>query len=125
MKQIGGPLIGPGGAALPLSAAIEANGIVFVSGQLPLRNGAVVGTDIVEQTHLVLDLIAGILAQADLTLAHVTRCGVWLIDPADFPAFNQAYASRFAAPYPARATVISRLAVPGALVEIDAMAVRP
>lgn len=50
--------------------------------------------------------------------------GIVLTRVEDFAAFNRVYAARFAEPYPARATVISGLAIPGALVEIDAVAVR-
>ncbi len=124
MKAIGPIMLGPSGAELPLSAAVEAGGLVFVSGQLALDGGRIIEGGIEAQTARALDLIAAILADAGLTLNDVARCGVWLTDAADFPAFNRIYAERFAAPYPARATVISALAVPGAKVEIDAVAVR-
>lgn len=125
MKQVGQPLIGPSGAALPLSAGIEAGGFVFVSGQLSLKDGKLVDGDVAAQTNFAIDAIAGVLAEAGLDLEHVVRCGVWLTRAEDFPGFNAAYAARFATPFPARATVISTLAVPGALVEIDAIAWRP
>jgi 2-iminobutanoate/2-iminopropanoate deaminase len=47
---------------------------------------------------------------------------VWITRQEDFPAYNRAYGARLAAPYPARSTVISQLAVPGALIEIEALA---
>ncbi len=124
MKQIGGAIVTPTGQTLPLSAAIEANGLVFVSGQLPMRDGAIVGDDITTQTGAVIDAIEAVLDKAGLTLAAIAKTTVWITRIEDFAAFNAVYAARFAAPYPARATVVSALAVPGALVEIDAIAVR-
>ncbi|MGY4395753.1 2-iminobutanoate/2-iminopropanoate deaminase [Sphingomonas sp. UYAg733] len=123
MKQIGGPVVTPTGQILPLSAAIEANGLVFVSGQLPMRDGAIVGVDIATQTGAVIDAIEAVLDKAGLTLAAIVKTTVWITRIEDFAAFNAVYAARFAAPYPARATVVTALAVPGALVEIDAIAV--
>ena len=108
--------------APPLSAAIAANGFVFVSGQLALKDGKIAGHDVSAQTELVIDALEAILAQAGLTIAAVVKVGVWLTRAEDFAAFNDVYAKRFAAPYPARATVICALAIPGALVEIDAIA---
>lgn len=124
MKRIGGALLDSKGNEFPLSNAIEANGQVFVSGQLSLVNGAIVGSSVTEQTEIVMRRIEEILKSADLTLSNVVKMGVWLVDPADFAEFNAAYASFLSPPFPARATVIAKLAIPGALVEIDAIAVR-
>lgn len=124
MERIGNPIVTPAGAVLPLSAGIAAGGFVFVSGQLPLRDGKIEGNDIATQTHVVIDAIETVLGAAGLTLANVVKTGIWITRAEDFASFNAAYAARFAEPYPARATVVSALAVPGALVEIDAIAVR-
>jgi reactive intermediate/imine deaminase len=124
LQRIGNPIVTPAGVTLPLSAAIEANGMVFVSGQLPLRDGGIAGDDVATQTGIVIDNIAAVLALAGLGLGDVVKTTVWLTRAEDFAAFNTAYAARFSEPFPARATVISALAVPGALVEIDAIAVR-
>ena len=124
MRALGGELRGPTGAVLPLSGAVEAGGTVYVSGQLAMSNGRIVGDDVATQTPLAIDAIEALLEEASLELADVARADVWLTRLEDYAAFNQAYASRFSAPYPARATVVSALAVPGALVEIDAIAVR-
>jgi len=123
MHRIGNPIVTPAGVTLPLSAGIAANGFVFVSGQLPLRDGKIAGDDVAAQTQVVIDAIEAVLAAAGLTLAHVVKTGIWLTRAEDFAAFNTVYAKRFAEPYPARATVVSALAVPGALIEIDAIAV--
>lgn len=107
---------------LPLSGARRAGSLIFVSGQLALKDGQVVGDDVTAQTGLVIDAIAAQLAPFGLDLGDVVKTGVWLTAAHDFPAFNEVYAERFADPYPARSTVISGLALPGALVEIDAIA---
>jgi 2-iminobutanoate/2-iminopropanoate deaminase len=122
IEQIGSSVVGPGGIVLPLSAAVRAGDFVFVSGQLALRDGRIVGADTAAQTAVALDLIEGILLEAGLTLRHVVKTSVWLTPEADFKSFNAAYSERFQSPYPARATVVCNLAVPGALVEIDAVA---
>lgn len=111
-------------AALPLSQSAEAAGLVFLSGQLAIRDGALVEGDVAAQTEVVIDRIAALLEDLGLSLADVVRCGVWLTDASDVGAFNAVYARRFARPYPVRATVVSALVVPGARIEIDAVASR-
>lgn len=110
---------------LPLSLAREAGPFVFISGQLALRDGQVVGDTVSAHTDLVIDAIEGQLARFALDLSDVVKTTVWLTSASDFPAFNAAYAKRFRDPYPARATVVSALLLPGALVEIEAIAFRP
>ena len=107
---------------LPLSKARRAGNLLFVSGQLALRDGKIVGDDVAEQTDLVLDAIAEQLEAHGASMSAVVKTSVWLTRVEDFAAFNAAYARRFSDPYPARSTVISALALPGALVEIDAVA---
>lgn len=111
-------------AALPLSPAIIAGEFVFVSGQLALHDGACTGGDIAAQTHVALDNIEAILLDAGLTLDDVVKTTIWLTRAEDFPAFNAAYGSRFGTPYPARSTTVTQLLIPGALVEIEAVARR-
>lgn len=123
MKIHGGPLVGPGGGVLPLSLAVEVDGLVFVSGQLALVDGRVEG-DIASQTQRTFDSIAAILSGAGLSLDHVIKATIWLTDPADFAAFNTVYAERLSAPYPARSCVISQLVLPNARVEIEVVASR-
>lgn len=87
-----------------------------VTGQVP--------EGVAAQTEQVLDNVEAALRLVGLTLADVVRSTVHLqhLDR-DFPAFNEVYARRMPAPYPARTTVGSTLA--GILVEIDVLAVRP
>ncbi len=123
MRIHGKPLIGPGGKTIPLSAAIETDGLVFVSGQLALVDGKVEG-DITVQTELTFDAIAAILGESGLSLDNVVKATVWLTEPSDFAAFNAVYAKRLPAPFPARSCVVSQLVLPNARVEIEVVASR-
>lgn len=120
-----GPPVERAGQVQPISPAVIADDrLVFVAGQVPMRNGQPAGDDIASQTHYTIDLIEGILQRADCTLADVVKTTVWLVDAKDYPGFNEAYAERFpAATAPARSTVISGLIAP-VLVEIEAIALR-
>lgn len=110
------------GASLPLSKAIEIGGLVFVSGRVPTRDGRIAGDGIAEQTEVVIDRIEEALEPFGLTLANVVKSTVWITEAGFFGEFNQVYARRFTAPYPTRSTVVSALALPGALVEIEVIA---
>ena len=120
-----GPPVQRAGVVQPISPAVIADDrLVFVAGQVPMRNGQPAGADIASQTHYTLDLIEAILQQAGCTLSDVVKTTVWLVNAADYPSFNAAYAERFpAATAPARSTVISGLIAP-VLVEIEAIALR-
>lgn len=123
---VGGTLTLPDGKTLPLSKAVRAGDFVFVSGQLGLTpQGQLAGDTIEAQTRQVLQNISGILAEAGTDLAHVVKATVWLVNCPDFTRFNQIYAEHFAHHPPARATVVSGLVLPGALVEIEVVAYAP
>ena len=124
MERIGGELLLGTGAAVPLSLGVRVGDFVFVSGQLALRHGRIVGSDIRTQTATTLDNVAGVLAQAGLTLADVCKVTVWLTNAEDFPAFNAIYAEHMSVPFPARSTVVAELLLPGALIEIEVIAYR-
>lgn len=117
-------IVASGVSAVPISAAVEVGELVFVSGQIAYRDGKVVGENVAQQTNAVIDAIEGILSQLGLTLDNIVKTNVWLVDAKLFSEFNLAYANRLRAPCPARSTVISGLAIPGAVVEIDAIASR-
>ena len=111
----------PGGAYSP---GIVAEGrFVYVSGQGPMRNGVIVGETTGEQTKVVLENLAAVLAEAGASLADVVRCGVFLADIADFAEMNAVYAEVFPEPLPARTTVGAALT--RMKVEIDCVAVLP
>jgi 2-iminobutanoate/2-iminopropanoate deaminase len=108
-----------------LTAFVEANGIVFVSGQLAFDSQArIPHEDIEGQTTLALKNLAVALAGAGLALKDVVKTTVWLRDARDFPVFNSVYANVFGELRPARSTVVGQLVHPDALVEIEAVAAR-
>ena len=110
----------------PFSQAIEANGMVFVSGQLPidLTTGVFAGNDIVSQVKQSLTNIASVLKEAGLEMSDVVKTTVLLQNMSDFAAMNEVYASFFKEPYPARAAFEVVKLPKGALVEIEAIAVK-
>jgi 2-iminobutanoate/2-iminopropanoate deaminase len=108
------------------SPGIVAEGrFVYVSGQGPLREGEVVGLTVGEQTHVVLENVTAVLAEAGAGLSDVVRCGVFLADVADFREMDRVYSEHFPQPLPARTTVGVVLPLPGMRVEIDCVAVLP
>lgn len=110
----------------PYSQAIEANGIVFVSGQLPIdpATGAFAEGDIKELTRQSLTNMKAILAEAGLTMANVVKTTVFLADMADFAEMNEVYASFFEGVCPARSAVAVKTLPKEARVEIECIAVR-
>ena len=123
-QVIGGPLV-IGGRRLSLSKAIRAGDFVFLTGQVPFKDGAVMTTgSIEEQTRVVLDLIRETLTEAGCALGDVVKAMVWLRDRADFPGFNQVYGEYFPEDPPARSAVVSELLV-DVRVEVEVVAYRP
>ena len=110
----------------PYSQAIEANGMLFVSGQLPVNaaTGKVAEGGISEQTRQSLENIKAILAEAGYGLEHVVKTTCLLSDMANFKAFNEVYAQYFTSEAPARATFAVRELPLGVMVEIEAIAVK-
>lgn len=109
-----------------LSAAVEAGNTIYLSGALAFTSdGSLSDGDVTTQTRIVLDNLEAVLAARGLDRTAIVKTTVWLIDRADFAAFDQAYAAFFGDHRPARATTICELALPGALVEIEAVAHRP
>ena len=110
----------------PYSQAIEAGGMVFVSGQVPINpeTGNIEAKDIVSQTTQVLKNIGEILKAAGLGYENVVKTTVLLADIQEFAAMNEVYAEFFTAPYPARAAFEVGAIPKGAKVEIEAVAVR-
>ena len=108
----------------PYSQGIQANGFVFVSGQLPIdpATGAFAGGDISSQTHQALKNVRAVLAEAGAGLEDVVRVNVYLKDIGDFAAMNQVYAEYFSGPCPARAAVQVAAIPKDALLEIEVIA---
>lgn len=123
-QVIGSPLV-IGGRKLSLSRAIRAGDFVFLTGQVPFRDGQVMTTGTVEeQTRAVLDAIKSTLAEAGCALGDVVKAMVWLRDRADFPGFNAVYGEYFPEAPPTRSAVVSDLLV-DVRVEVEVVAYRP
>ena len=110
----------------PYSQAIEANGTVYVSGQLPINpaTGNFAEGDIKALASQSLTNIKNILAEAGLEMKNVVKVTVLLADIADFAAVNEVYAQFFEAPYPARSAFAVKDLPKGAKIEIEAIAVK-
>jgi 2-iminobutanoate/2-iminopropanoate deaminase len=114
----------------PFSHAVEANGFVFVTGQMPTDPAAPdapLPEGIEAQTRRVLENLRIVLGGIGLGLEHVTMARIYLVDfRRDYAAFNAIWVTQFeAGKLPARTTVgVTALAV-GALVEVDLVAARP
>jgi reactive intermediate/imine deaminase len=112
---------GAGGQHLPFARAVEADGWLYVSGQVPMIDGEVVAGNIVAQSRQAIRNLLSILSEAGYGPEHVVRCGVWLEDPRDFAAFNAVFKEHFGEHPPARSCVVSSMDV-DCKVEIDCVA---
>ncbi len=110
----------------PYSQAIEANGTVYVSGQLPIdpATGNFAEGGIQAEARQSLTNIKNILAEAGMTMQNVAKVTVLLADISNFAAVNEVYAEFFAAPFPARSAFAVAALPKGANIEIEAIAVR-
>ncbi|MCQ2334415.1 MAG: RidA family protein [Paludibacteraceae bacterium] len=110
----------------PYSQAIEADGTIYVSGQLPIdpATGEFAQGGIKELARQSLTNIQNILATEGLTMANVVKVTVLLADINDFADVNQVYAEFFQAPYPARSAFAVAALPKGARIEIEAIAVK-
>lgn len=110
----------------PYSQAVEVNGVVFLSGQLPVdpATSEFVPGGVAEQTAQVFENIKNVLAAADLTTAHIVKTTVFLADMSLFAEMNSVYSNYFEGDFPARSAVAVKALPKGALVEIESIAVR-
>lgn len=123
-EVIGGPLE-IGGRVLSLSRAIRAGDFVFLTGQIPMLEGAPMTHGSVEdQTHAILKDIRATLGEAGCDMSDVVKSMVWLRDRADFPGFNAVYGEYFPIEPPTRSAVVSDLLV-DVRVEVEVVAYRP
>jgi putative endoribonuclease L-PSP len=107
----------------PYSQAIEANGFLFISGQLGVTpSGEFAGADVKSQAQRSLQNLQAILSEAGLGFENVVKTTIFLADIADFAAVNEIYAEFFKEPYPARSTVAVKTLPKGGLVEIELIA---
>ena len=113
-----------GGTPRPFAKAVRAGNFVYVSGQVPAKDGEIISGGIIAQTEQVMHNIIEVLASTDCGLEHVIKVNCWLDDPRDFTSFNAVFAKYFSAHPPSRSTVQSALMV-DAKVEMDVIAYKP
>lgn len=91
----------------PYSQAVECNGILYVSGQIPIipPTGELEAGGIEAETRQVMENIKAILASGGLTMAHILKSSIFLKDMGNFPAVNAIYGTYFTQDPPARETV--------------------
>jgi 2-iminobutanoate/2-iminopropanoate deaminase len=110
----------------PYSQAVEANGTLYISGQIPIdpKTGKVVDGGITEQAQQVLKNIGAILEAAGYSYANVVKSTCLLADMNDFKAMNEVYASYYKENPPARSTYAVKGLPMGVMVEIETIAVK-
>lgn len=112
----------------PYSHAVVANGLVFVSGQTPLKPGSQpgdwAGNTVNDQTRQCIRNIETILKELGGTLKDVVKVTVYLANPEDYRAMNEAYREFFPSEPPARSVARIGAEPPGLLISMDAIAVQ-
>lgn len=110
----------------PYSQAIEVNGMVFTSGQIPInpKTGKIEGTTIEEQAEQVMKNLQAVLAEALVGFDHVVKTTCFLADMADFAAFNAVYGKYFPENAPARSCFQVAALPMGAKVEVEVIAAK-
>lgn len=110
----------------PYSPAVEAGGLVFLSGQVALEPGGGRSDGPVDmQTRRVMDNIGGLLADAGLGYEDIVKTTIFMADIADYPTINEVYAGYFDGKPPARSAVQAAALPGGFSVEIEVVAARP
>jgi reactive intermediate/imine deaminase len=107
----------------PYSQAVKSNGLLFLSGQIPLTtSGEMCEGDFEARTRQVFSNIKGLLQSADLTFKNIIKVNVYLIDINNFAVVNRVMEDLFNAPYPARALVQVSALPKNSEIEIEAVA---
>ena len=109
-----------------LSTSMVDAGLIFLSGQMGLdSNSRALAGGVSVQTRGALERLEAVLKEHQLGREAIIKTTVWLTAAEDFPEFDQEYARFFGDHKPARSTTVAALVVPGALVEIEAIARHP
>lgn len=125
MKQIINTKNAPA-AIGPYSQAVLKNGMLFISGQLPINTatGRIETSDIADQTEQVFANINAILNEAGFTFSDVVKSTVFLSDISNFTGMNEVYKKYYQTECPARSAFAVKDLPLGALVEIETIAVK-
>ena len=110
----------------PYSQAVYINGMLFVSGQVPIDpfSGALIRDGIEEETEQVMQNLQAILHASEMDFSNVVKCTIFLKDMLDFPKVNEVYGKYFKSNPPARETVEVSALPKNANVEISCIAMR-
>jgi 2-iminobutanoate/2-iminopropanoate deaminase len=108
----------------PYSQAIQAGGLLFCSGQIPLDpvSGEIVAGDVQRQAEQVMENIYAVLSAAGAGFNDVVNATVFLVEMGDFGAVNEVYGRYFSGHKPARSTVAVKALPRGVLLEIEVIA---
>lgn len=110
----------------PYSQAVYINGMLFVSGQIPIDpfSGTLIKDSIETETEQVMQNLLAILEEAEMDFSNVVKCSIFLSDMRDFPKVNEVYGKYFKSNPPARETVEVSVLPKNANIEISCIAVR-
>jgi len=110
----------------PYSQAIVAGNTIYISGQIPIdaATGEFASNDVEGQAHQVFKNLGYVLNEAGYSFSDVVKTTVYLQDMGDFAKMNAIYAQYFSEPFPARVAVQVSALPKGALIEVDAIAVK-
>jgi 2-iminobutanoate/2-iminopropanoate deaminase len=107
----------------PYSQAIQANGLIYTSGQIALdEKGVMAANDVENQTHQVMKNLFYVLEAAGAHFNDVIKTTIYLVDMDDFDKVNSIYAHYFGIHKPARSTVAVKSLPKNALIEIECIA---
>lgn len=108
----------------PYSTAVVSNNMVYLSGMLPLdpATNKLVEGDVEAQTEQAMNNVETVLKEMGLSMAHVVKTTVFMVDLNDFAQVNAIYPKWFASNYPARSCVQVAALPMGALIEVEAIA---
>lgn len=110
----------------PYSQAIETDGFIFTSGQIPInyKTGKIEGTTIEEQAEQVMQNLKFVLAEGGVGMDRIVKTTCYLADLSDFAAFNEVYAKYFPEAAPARSCFAVAALPMGAKLEVECIAVK-
>ena len=108
----------------PYSQAVEFEGVLYCSGQIPLdpKTMELVGENAAEQAKQVMENLRAVLEEGNSDFSKVIKCSIFLDDMADFASVNEVYGAYFSADPPARETVAVQTLPKNVLVEISCIA---
>jgi len=110
-------------ATFPLSRFRVHGDTVYISGQVPVRGGAVVSEKFDEQVRQTLENVRAAVVEAGSSLEQILKCNCYVRRESDMPEFNRIYREFFGgANFPARTTLIANPPNPHVLIEIEAIA---